>query len=65
MVKSFESIRKALVAYFWKQYDMFWLGIDSKTEQALLLAEMENDEDRYNYIWLRQVLLEGAAWWHT
>lgn len=54
-----------MVAYFWKRYDMFWLGIDSRTEEALLMAEMENDEDRYNYIWFRQVLLEGDAWWHT
>ncbi|WP_300773978.1 hypothetical protein [uncultured Acetatifactor sp.] len=44
---------------------MFWMEIDSKTEEALLEAEMENDEDRYNYIWFRQVLLEGDAWWHT
>ena len=47
MLKSFESIRKAVTAYFWKRYDMFWMEIDSKTEEALLEAEMENDEDRY------------------
>ena len=65
MLKSLESIRKVVIAYFWKRYDMFWMEIDSKTEEALLEAEMENDEDRYNYIWFRQVLLEGDAWWHT
>lgn len=60
-----KEIKKTIDWHWWKRWDMFWLCIDSKTEAALLAAEIDNDEERYNGIWFCALVPEGDAWWHT
>lgn len=54
-------MKKEIAWHFWKRWDMFWLCFDSKTEMALVAAEIENDEEKYNWIWFRALVPEGYA----
>ena len=60
-----KEVKKAIAGYLWRRWDMFWLCFDARTEAAFLEAEMDNDEERYNWIWFRAMVPEGSAWWHT
>lgn len=65
MIKLFSSMKKTMAAYLWKKWDRFCLGINQKSEKVLAMAELENDEYKYNDVWFRAIMPEGNAWWHT
>lgn len=54
-----------MAAYLWKKWDRFCLGINQKSKKVLAMAELENDEYKYNDVWFRAIMPEGNAWWHT
>nr|WP_302111211.1 hypothetical protein [uncultured Acetatifactor sp.] len=65
MLDDLKVMKRAMTGYLWKRWDMFWLGINGRTEAAFAEAELGNDEERYYWIWFRAIMPEGSAWWHT
>ena len=63
MLDDLKVMKRAMTGYLWKRWDMFWLGINGRTEAAFAEAELGNDEERYYWIWFRAIMPEGSAWW--